>query len=53
MLGPRLKYSCCLFATPRTTLAEAEEAALAETIAHADLVDGQDILEWGLRAGAR
>ena len=52
MLGPRLKYSCCLFATARTTLAEAEEAALSETVAHADLADGQDILEWGCGWGS-
>jgi cyclopropane-fatty-acyl-phospholipid synthase len=52
MLGPRLKYSCCLFDTPQTTLAEAEEAALAETVAHADLADGQDILEWGCGWGS-
>jgi cyclopropane-fatty-acyl-phospholipid synthase len=52
MLGPRLKYSCCLFATPQTSLAEAEVAALAETVAHADLADGQDILEWGCGWGS-
>ena len=27
MLGPRLKYSCCLYPKPGTTLAEAEEIA--------------------------
>ncbi len=52
MLGPRLKYSCGLFATPQTTLAEAEVAALAETVAHADIADGQDILEWGCGWGS-
>ena len=52
MLGPRLKYSCCLFATPQTTLAEAEVAALAETAAHAGLADGQEILEWGCGWGS-
>ena len=29
VLGPRLKYSSCLYATPDATLAEAEERALA------------------------
>ena len=52
MLGPRLKYSCCLFAAPETTLAQAEVAALAETVAHADLADGQYIMEWGCGWGS-
>jgi cyclopropane-fatty-acyl-phospholipid synthase len=52
VLGPRLKYSCCLYPTPTTTLAEAEELALAETAAHADLADGQDILELGCGWGS-
>lgn len=51
-LGPRLKYSCCLFATPETPLYEAEEAALAETCAHADLHDGQTVLELGCGWGS-
>ncbi|MGH7044645.1 MAG: SAM-dependent methyltransferase [Acetobacteraceae bacterium] len=46
MLGPRRKYSCCLY-DDASTLAEAEERALAETAAHADLRDGQRILEFG------
>lgn len=52
VLGPRLKYSCCLYPTATTTLAEAEELALAETAAHADLADGQDILELGCGWGS-
>jgi cyclopropane-fatty-acyl-phospholipid synthase len=52
MLGPRLKYSCGLFTHPGATLAEAEEAALAETVAHAGLADGQQILEWGCGWGS-
>ena len=52
MLGPRLKYSCALFSTPESTLFEAENAALAETVAHADLADGQDIMEWGCGWGS-
>jgi len=52
MLGPRLKYSCCLFENASTTLAEAEVAALDATIAHADLSGGQDIMEWGCGWGS-
>ena len=52
VLGPRRKYSCCLYAGAGTTLAQAEEAALAETCAHAALHDGQDILELGCGWGS-
>lgn len=52
VLGPRLKYSCCLYDHPGVELAEAEEAALAETCAHADLKDGQTILELGCGWGS-
>lgn len=51
-LGPRRKYSSCLYPSPRTTLAEAEIAALEETCAHAGLADGQDILELGCGWGS-
>lgn len=51
-LGPRLKYSSCLYPTGGETLAEAEEAAFAETCAHADLADGQRILELGCGWGS-
>jgi cyclopropane-fatty-acyl-phospholipid synthase len=51
-LGPRRKYSCCLYRTPEDTLAVAEEHALAETAAHAGLADGQDILELGCGWGS-
>jgi cyclopropane-fatty-acyl-phospholipid synthase len=51
-LGPRLKYSCCLYPTGDETLEEAEAAALAETCGHADLRDGQDILELGCGWGS-
>src|SRR5208283_2433858 len=37
ILGPRRKYSSCLYGAGATTLAEAEERALVETMAHADL----------------
>jgi cyclopropane-fatty-acyl-phospholipid synthase len=51
-LGPRRKYSCCLYPRGNETLAEAEECALAETAAHADLHDGQEILELGCGWGS-
>ncbi|HZV83913.1 MAG TPA: cyclopropane-fatty-acyl-phospholipid synthase family protein [Brevundimonas sp.] len=51
-LGKRLKYSCCLYTAPGATLDEAEEAALAETCAHAGLADGQRILELGCGWGS-
>ena len=51
-LGPRRKYSCCLYRTGNETLAQAEECALAETAAHADLRDGQEILELGCGWGS-
>lgn len=52
VLGPQLKYSCCLFDDPDTDLAAAEEWALAETASHADLSDGQAILELGCGWGS-
>ena len=51
-LGPQRKHSCCLYEHPNTTLAEAEELALATTAAHAELRDGQSILELGCGWGA-
>ena len=52
VLGPRRKYSCCLFASSETTLAEAEEMALRRTAEHAGLGDGQAILELGCGWGS-
>ena len=52
VLGPRRKYSCCLYDDGATTLAAAEERALAETCAHAGLADGQTILELGCGWGS-
>jgi cyclopropane-fatty-acyl-phospholipid synthase len=51
-LGPRRKYSACLYPTGTETLAEAELCALAETVAHAALADGQSILELGCGWGS-
>ena len=52
VLGPRLKYSCCHFGEGATTLAEAEDSALAITAARAELHDGQRILELGCGWGS-
>ncbi len=52
VLGPRLKYSSCLYPRPGMNLAEAEVAALRETSAHADLEDGQAVLEMGCGWGS-
>lgn len=52
VLGPHRKYSSCLYRTEQDTLAEAEAHALSETCAHADLHDGQDILELGCGWGS-
>jgi cyclopropane-fatty-acyl-phospholipid synthase len=51
-LGPRRKYSCCWWGDGVTTLAQAEDAALAETCRRADLADGQSILELGCGWGS-
>ena len=52
ILGPRLKYSCALYDGPSVTLAAAEDVALEETCAHADIRDGQKILELGCGWGS-
>lgn len=51
-LGPQRKYSSCLYPIGAETLAEAEVCALEETVAHADLKDGQRILELGCGWGS-
>ncbi len=51
-LGPRLKYSGCLYPTGRETLAEAEEAMLALYAERAQLANGQTILELGCGWGS-
>lgn len=52
MLGPHRKYSCCWWPDGVTTLAQAEQAALAETAARAQLADGQSVLELGCGWGS-
>jgi cyclopropane-fatty-acyl-phospholipid synthase len=51
-LGPRLKYSCCLYEDGTETLAQAEMKMLALTAARARLADGLDILELGCGWGS-
>lgn len=52
VLGPNHKYSSCFYKEPASTLQEAEEEALRQTIEHADLADGQAILELGCGWGS-
>jgi cyclopropane-fatty-acyl-phospholipid synthase len=51
-LGPRLKYSACLWEAPANTLAEAEEAMLALTCQRAQIRDGMRILDLGCGWGS-
>jgi cyclopropane-fatty-acyl-phospholipid synthase len=52
VLGPRRKYSSCLYEGGARTLAEAELCALEATVANAGLADGQRILELGCGWGS-
>ena len=52
VLGPSRKYSSCFYPAPASTLREAEEEALRRTAEHADLGDGQSILEFGCGWGS-
>lgn len=52
VLGPNRKYSCCFYKEEASTLQEAEEEALRQTVEHADLADGQSILELGCGWGS-
>jgi cyclopropane-fatty-acyl-phospholipid synthase len=52
VLGPNRKYSSCFYKEPKSTLQEAEEEALRQTVEHADLADGQSILELGCGWGS-
>ncbi|HQH26011.1 MAG TPA: cyclopropane-fatty-acyl-phospholipid synthase family protein [Oligoflexia bacterium] len=52
MLGRRLKYSCCLFEAPETSLEQAEEAMLQLTFERAQIADGMRILELGCGWGS-
>jgi cyclopropane-fatty-acyl-phospholipid synthase len=52
VLGPHRKYSGCFYRDPSEPLEQAETNALAITCAHADLDDGQDVLELGCGWGS-
>ena len=52
VLGPHRKYSGCYWPPGVCTLAEAEEASLRATCDHAELTDGQSILELGCGWGS-
>ncbi|AAK87733.1 cyclopropane-fatty-acyl-phospholipid synthase [Agrobacterium tumefaciens] len=52
VLGAQRKYSSCYYPDDTTTLDEAETTALSETVAHAGLLDGMDILELGCGWGS-
>jgi cyclopropane-fatty-acyl-phospholipid synthase len=52
VLGPNRKYSSCFYKEPGSTLQEAEEEALRQTVEHADLAEGQSILELGCGWGS-
>ncbi len=51
-LGPRMKYSCCLYPTGKETLAQAEIAMLEMYVDRAGLRDGQRILDLGCGWGS-
>lgn len=52
ILGSHRKYSCCYWPDSKTTLDDAERAALEITCERAGLVDGQDVLELGCGWGS-
>jgi cyclopropane-fatty-acyl-phospholipid synthase len=52
VLGPRRKYSCCLYPSGVRDLATAEEVMLRQTCRRAGLADGMDILELGCGWGS-
>jgi cyclopropane-fatty-acyl-phospholipid synthase len=52
VLGPRLKYSGCLWEAGVTTLAQAEAAMLALTTGRARIEDGMDVLDLGCGWGS-
>ena len=52
VLGPHRKYSCCQYVGGEESLTDAEAAGLRSTCGHAQLVDGQSILELGCGWGS-
>lgn len=51
-LGPRMKYSACLYPTGGETLAQAEIAMLESYVVKAELKDGQKVLDLGCGWGS-
>jgi cyclopropane-fatty-acyl-phospholipid synthase len=52
MLGPRRKYSCCLWTDGVATLAQAEEAMLSLSCERAGVEDGMELLDLGCGWGS-
>ena len=52
VLGPRLKYSGCIYESEFMTLAQAEEAMLALTCQRAEIENGMDVLDLGCGWGS-
>jgi cyclopropane-fatty-acyl-phospholipid synthase len=52
VLGPRLKYSACLWPEGVRTIAEAEDAMLALTCERAEVEDGMELLDLGCGWGS-
>jgi len=52
VLGPNRKYSSCFYSDVTSTLKDAEDEALRQTVDHADISDGQSILELGCGWGS-
>lgn len=48
-LGPRMKYSCCLYPTGKETLGHAEVEMLETYVEKAELTDGMKVLDLGCR----
>ncbi|KAF7562564.1 hypothetical protein G7046_g1559 [Stylonectria norvegica] len=51
-LGPRMKYSCCLYPKGGETLAQAEIAMLQSYVQKAELTDGMSVLDLGCGWGS-
>lgn len=52
VLGPHLKYSCCLWSGGAATLEDAERAMLRLTTERADIADGMRVLDLGCGWGS-
>jgi cyclopropane-fatty-acyl-phospholipid synthase len=52
VLGKYRKYSCCYWSEETSSLDDAEKNALIETCQHAEIENGQDILELGCGWGS-